>query len=82
MRQLRAAHEDAHYCAAAFKYFREHAVSLREDGVKVSVIIIDDKCKVPLGEPGCYTCTVQRGKASIVMEGQQLVWNLSTILFF
>ena len=70
VRQLRAGHVDAHYCAALFKYMRQAAVSLGGD--KVAVYFVDDKAKVPIGEPGLPISTGVRGKQSLVCSGTTL----------
>lgn len=68
-RQLRAAHQDDHFCAAQYKYMRHYAVKYRD---LVTFISIDDKSKVDFGEPGQVLSTGVRGKKSIVPEGSQL----------
>ena len=60
--QLRVNHEDQHYCAAQFKYFKEKAVEMASDTV---VFCCDDKAKVPIGEPGAPIFTGVRGKKTI-----------------
>ena len=61
-RQLRVGHEDAHYCAAQFKYQRAKAVEMRENA---ALFFCDDKAKVPIGEPGIAVSTGVRGKKTI-----------------
>ena len=68
-RQLRAAHQDDHYCAAQYKYMRHYAVKYRD---LVTFISIDDKSKIDFGEPEQVLSTGVRGKKSIVPEGSQL----------
>ena len=47
LRQLRATHEDDHYCAALFKMERSVAVELSACS---QFVCFDDKAKVPVGE--------------------------------
>lgn len=60
-RQLRASHPDAHFCAAEFRYLRERASSLKV----VFMTFIDDKAKIPLGEPGMPVSTAVRARATL-----------------
>ena len=62
IRQLRVGHEDAHYCAAQFKYQRARAIELGSDA---ALFFCDDKAKVPVGEPGVAVSTGVRGKKTI-----------------
>ena len=55
-RQLRKYHEDAHYASALFRYEKEMAIKFRSYATLVSM---DDKHKVPVGEP---VACVERGK--------------------
>ncbi|XP_054483050.1 uncharacterized protein LOC129115850 [Anoplopoma fimbria] len=48
-RQLRASHPDAHFCAALFLLLRLHMYQLRSE---IFVLFMDDKAKIPVGEPG------------------------------
>ena len=63
--QLRVNHEDQHYCAAQFKYFKEKAVEMASD---TAVFCCDDKAKVPIGEPGAPISTGVRGKKTIAQS--------------
>ena len=58
-RQLRKDHEDAHYASALFRYEKEMAIKFRSHTAFVSM---DDKHKVPVGEPGYPVACVERGK--------------------
>lgn len=69
-RQLRANHEDIHYCNAQFKYLKEKAVELKN---KCYLLCTDDKAKVSFGEPGCAVSTGVRGKKSLVPVNTTLV---------
>ena len=62
-RQMRKYHEDAHYASALFRYQKEMAIKYRDYGTFVS---LDDKHKVPLGEPGYPVASVERGKKVLV----------------
>ena len=58
-RQLRKYHEDVHYASALFRYEKEMAIKFRSYATLVSM---DDKHKVPVGEPGYPVACVERGK--------------------
>ena len=58
VRQLRAQHPDSHFCAAIFKYMRQRAVELQH----VHMQMMDDKAKIPVGEPGLPVSTGVRVK--------------------
>lgn len=62
-RQLRASHQDEHYCASLFKMLREYAVKFRE---QISFVCMDDKSKIDFGEPGVHISSGFRGRKSIV----------------
>lgn len=62
-RQMRKYHEDAHYASALFRYQKEMAIKYRSHSTFVS---LDDKHKVPLGEPGYPVASVERGKKVLV----------------
>lgn len=63
VRQLRASHPDAHFCAALFKYLRARAIQLRDH---ITILFMDDKAKIPVGEPGGAVSTGVRGRQSLV----------------
>ena len=62
-RQLRKYHEDAHYASALFRYEKEMAIMYRSHATFLS---LDDKHKVPVGEPGYPVASVDRGKRVLV----------------
>ena len=62
-RQLRKSHDDAHYCAALFRYEREQAILLRDNSM---FACLDDKHWIPVGEPGYPVASVERGRRVIV----------------
>ena len=62
-RQLRKSHDDAHYCAALFRYERQQAIELRDHSI---FTCLDDKHRVPVGELGYPVASVDRGKRVIV----------------
>ncbi|KAL3875452.1 hypothetical protein ACJMK2_033399 [Sinanodonta woodiana] len=62
-RQLRAQHQDDHYCSALFKYCRAYATQFRDIS---NFVCMDDKSKLDFGEPDLFTSTGVRGKKSIV----------------
>ncbi len=55
-RQLRKSHEDAHYASAVFRYQREMALKFK------IFVCLDDKHRVPVGEPGYPVAAMDRGK--------------------
>lgn len=69
-RVLRAKHEDDHYAAAVFKYQRAMAVDLRN--TQPVFVCMDDKAKIPIGEPGRPTSTNVRSRPSLVAKGHPL----------
>jgi hypothetical protein len=78
-RTLRAASIDSHYVAAAYKYMRSYGLwlhNLLEDFNSDLCVIsasCDDMCEVNVGEPSLPIQLAQRGKASIVPWGFDLV---------
>ena len=68
-RILRASHEDGHYAAAVFKYLRSMAVDLRQHSL---FLCMDDKAKVPVGEPDKPTSTNMRSKSTYAEESEEL----------
>lgn len=62
-RQLRASHQDEHYCASLFKLLRQYAIKFRD---VISLICMDDKSKIDYGEPGIHISSGVRGRKSIV----------------
>ena len=58
-RQLHADHPDSHYCAAIFKYLKEFAINFREH---TTLVCLDDKHNIKVGEPGFPVAAVDRGK--------------------
>ena len=65
-RQFRKAHEDEHYAAAIFRYMREYAIKMKEF---CTLVCIDDKHKLKVGEPGCPVAAAERGKRVLVRAG-------------
>ena len=62
-RQFRHSHIDAHHCAAIFRYLKEYALKLRDH---VSMVCLDDKHCLKVGEPGLPVASVERGKKVLV----------------
>ena len=60
---MRKYHEDAHYASGLFCYEKEMAVWFSRLATFVS---LDDRHKVPLGEPGYPVARVERGKRVLV----------------
>ena len=65
--QLHHEHVDGHYAAAIFRYMRELAVLKKHCCTLVSV---DDKHNVKVGEPAYPVSALDRGKQVIVGQGQ------------
>lgn len=57
--QMRKFHEDAHYASALFHYKKEMAIKFRRFTTFAS---LDDKHKVPVGDPGYPVVSVDHGK--------------------
>ena len=62
-RQMRKFHEDAHYVSALFHYEKEMAIKFRRFSTFAS---LDDKHKVPVGDPGYPVASVDREKKVLV----------------
>ena len=62
-RQMRKFHEDAHYASALFRYEKEMAIKFRRFSIFAS---LDDKHKVPVGDPGYPVASVDRRKKVLV----------------
>ena len=69
-RQLRSVHEDYHYCLALFKMQRAMAGSLRDHS---TFVCLDDKAKIPVGEPAQPMSTGVRARRNIMAGGIQAV---------
>ena len=65
-RQFRKTHDDAHYAATLYRYLREYAIKLREYCTMVSV---DDKHQLKVGEPGFPVAAAERGRCVMVRSG-------------
>ena len=62
-RQLHADHIDAHYAAAIFKYQKKFAVMFRDH---LTMVCLDDKHNIKIGEPGFPVAAVDRGREVVV----------------
>ena len=62
-RQLRKWHEDAHYCAALFRYLKGFSIKFRS---YCQLIFMDDKHRCKVGEPGVPVAAVDREKKVVV----------------
>lgn len=69
-RQFRKSHVDAHYASALFRYEKEFAVRYRDYSTMVSM---DDKHTVKVGEPGSPVAGVERGKQVLVSVSKKFV---------
>ena len=74
-RQLRKTHDDAHYCAAIFRYEREMAVKFRSYSI---FACLDDKHRVSVGEPGFPVAAVE-GSGSLYLETNCLLLPTMTL---
>lgn len=63
---LRRDHEDDHYAAAVFKYLRAMAVDMKY--ANPVFVCMDDKAKVPIGEPGEPTSTNVRNRPTLAVK--------------
>ena len=61
-RQFNISHVDSHYGAALQKYLKCLACKLRSHATLISA---DDKCHIPIGEPGVPIATIYRCRKSI-----------------
>ena len=62
-RQLHKDNPDAHYCAAIFKYMEQFTIIFQEYRTVVS---LDDKNNIEIGEPNFPVASVDRGKEVLV----------------
>ena len=65
-RQFRKNHEDEHYAAAIFRYLREYAIKLKD---VCTMVCIDDKHRLEVGEPGFPVAAAERGREVLVRAG-------------
>ena len=56
-RQLRKWYEDAHYCAALFRYLKEFSIRYKSIA---DLVFLDDKHRCKVGEPGMPVAAVER----------------------
>ena len=70
LRQIQTAHEDDYYCLALFKMQRAMAVKLSEFS---HFVCLDDKAKVPFGEPDQMMSTGVRNRLGIAAGGSRLL---------
>ena len=72
-RQLRLSHPDQHYCNSLLKYFKQRAIDLKSDNIKINLFFCDDKAKVKVGEPGFAISSGVRGRVTIAPTSTTLV---------
>ena len=65
-RQFRKSHEDQDYAAAVFRYLHEYAVKLRDI---CTLVCLDDKHCLKVGEPGFPVAAAERGRTVLVQVG-------------
>ena len=58
VRQLRKEHPDSHYVSALLQYVRHFSVAHR---LIMTLVSVDDKAIIPVGEPHCPVSTGVRG---------------------
>ena len=61
--QLHADHPDSHYCAAIIKHMKHFAIMFREHA---SMVCLDDKPNIKIGEPRFPVAAIDRGKEVLV----------------
>ncbi len=69
-RQFRKNHIDAHYASAQFRYLKEFSILYREHSTLVSM---DDKHTIKVGEPGYPVAGVERGRQVLVTAAKKMV---------
>ena len=69
-RQINQFHPDGHYAAAIFQYFKEFAVMYKE---VTTLVCVDDKALIPLGEPGVPLATTARAKSAVVISTEPMM---------
>ena len=68
-RQLRQSHEDIHYASAIFRYLKEFCVKYKNN---TSLVCMDDKHTMKIGEPNFPIAAIERGKRVLVAKGTKL----------
>ena len=66
MVQKRKSHEDEHYASAIFRYLREYAIKLKD---YCTMVCIEDKHRLKVGDPGCPVAAAERGRRVLVRAG-------------
>ena len=71
VRQLRKEHPDSHYISALLQYVRHFPVA---DHLVMTLVSVDDKAVIPVGEPHCPISTGVRGhnKSLVPFNGPQV----------
>ena len=69
-RQFRHQHVDMHYASALFRYLKEFAIKYRD---QLTMVCMDDKHSMKIGEPGYPVAAVERGRRVLVAKGTKLV---------
>ena len=67
-RQFRKKHVDCHYASALYRYLREFTILYHDYSTLVSM---DDKHVVKVGEPGYPVAGIERGKQVLVAPGKK-----------
>ena len=65
-RQFRKNYEDEHYAAAVFRYLHKYAIHCKYYS---TMVCIDDKHRLKVGEPGFPVAAAERGRKVIVRAG-------------
>ena len=58
-------HPDSEYAARVFKHLRHLAIELKQLGIHVVLVFVDDKCSAKCGEPGDAVAATERNKRVI-----------------
>ena len=62
-RLCRKSHPDQKYGCVLFNYFKEYSIKHRDD---VCLIFLDDKCSIPIGQPGAPVSVNRRQRSQLV----------------
>ena len=66
MVQIRQFRKDEHYASAIFLHLCEYAIKLKD---YCTMVCINDKHRLRVGEPGCPVAAVKRGRRAPVCAG-------------
>ncbi len=69
-RQLSVNHPDGQYCATLYHFLKNYAVKYMKHA---TLVCVDDKALVPVGEPGVPLAPLPRSKSAVVADGVPLM---------